>query len=190
MNKTLQIEERRREWLRLLKKTMQAIYGRESHYSSLCPQVRIDAEERTKALREVAALSKQIEMTVCQMDEIGRDGGFGFSVLMGSTPDLLTAEVLVLLVAAHLDSNVSLNLRGVQDLIHYVADLDPVSALKVRCMFRSDGILYPFVSMSKGMIISDTTVFLKESGFNSVMGLSNEILTFRCDAEALVGRVR
>jgi len=183
------IEAKRAEFLTILKKAIENIYGRESWYNSLCVQVRrVDKKEKAQALREIAKRNREISGLIRRLDAIGQEGGLGFAALLGYPPDELTATVLALLLAARLDNSVSMGIRAVQDVMHFAADRDPVAALKIRCMFRSDGALNKVVSLRNSIAIDDASTMLKESAVNRILKLPTEDVSSRCEAEALVGK--
>ena len=187
---TTNIEQRRSDWLGLLKKMVEAIYAREGHYNTLCPQSRIEETERAKAREAIVLLTRQIHGLIHQMDEIARDGGFGVTALMGHTPDDLTATVILLMLASRLNSNLASSMRGLDDLIHFAADSSPDEAFFVRSLFRSDSCLYPFVSIGRGIALDDCSVILRESSYNRMMGLSSDLTESRFEAEAILSRSR
>jgi hypothetical protein len=69
----------------------------------------------------------------------------------------------------------------------YASVRNPSIALNVRNMFRSDGKLFPFISLGRYIVLDELTVTLRESVFNRIIGQPSDLVEQKCDAEALVG---
>jgi hypothetical protein len=183
-------EQRRSQWLATIKQITEKCFERESRLSDVCPQrTSLDSNVKKQALKEIAMLSGEISKKVATLADIERDQGFGFGVL-GHAQEELTVVVLSLLFAARLDASVGRSIRSIQDVMDYASVRNPSIALNVRNLFRSDGKLFPFISLGRYIVLDELTVTLRESVFNRIIGQPSDLVEQKCDAEALVGNNR
>jgi hypothetical protein len=191
MKKVDNIEQRRSQWLATGKQIVETCFAREAQLGDLCPQrANLLQKDKNQALRKISILSKEISKKVEALAEIERDQGFGFSKVLGNNADELSVVVLSLLLCARLDASVARSIRVVQDVMDYTAVRNPSIALQVRKMFRSDGTMFPFVTMGRNITLDELSVTLKESVLNRILGLPSDLVEARCEAEALLGTVK
>lgn len=185
------LEQQRRCWLVTAKLITFACLKREAGLSDLCPQrTHLDQETKRAALRSVAHQTREIKMLVKRLADLEEDGGVGFVNVLGKPPDELTAVVLCLLMAARLDSAAASQFRILADVMNAAAVRNPLVALQVRNMFRSGSELFSLVVLGRCVNADEAFINLRESVFNKILALPSDALESRCEAEALVGKVR
>lgn len=88
MDKIQDVEQRRSLWLATVKTITETCFQREAQLSDLCPQrTPLDQDAKTLALKSIARLSREVSGQVQKLKDIERDGGIGFSVVLGQPPD-------------------------------------------------------------------------------------------------------
>ena len=187
-------EKRRSKWMSVVKEIVQLAFQQEARLTDLCPQRYLPRDHSSKiaALKAIASLKKQISQQVRRLALLEVGGGFGFKILLGRTPTELEGIVLSLLTAARIDSSsAGHQVRGVGDVIGLVAVRDPDTALKIRCLFRGDGSLFPLISLTRAAVLDDCGVTLSEKSLNRCLALGEDDETERfCMAFSLVGKWR
>lgn len=191
MEKIQDVEQRRSLWLGVAKQIVEKCFSREARLLDLCPRYLDKDGEKANALKAITGLTKEIGKKVQKLNEIERDGGIGFTNVLGHTPDdEVTTVVLCLLVAARLDCSAAGQLRTLADLMNQAAVRNPVVALQVRGMFRPGTALFPLVVLGRGIVADECYVTLRESIFNRILAQPSDALEVRLEAEALVGKIR
>jgi hypothetical protein len=175
-------------WLWKLKSIFEKAVLLDGIYSDLCPSRFVTDDERQVTLKRAADAKRLISETVKEALAIEADNkAFGITRLV-EEPDELTAETLLLLTAGRLDPRGAGMVRRVSDVVGLVAARDPALALFVRSLFRADSSIHKHFVLGCGAVLDDRSVLLRESSFNTVMGLSSDATEYECTHESRTGR--
>jgi hypothetical protein len=170
----------RQERLQAIKALTLTCFERDALHRNLCPMAysREDSPEvRADTLKKIARLTKVIAVHVFNITRLER-GKYGFTALLGRKPEPIETIALSLLLVARLDPSASREIWTVADVVGYTASRDLETSVRVRSMFRGDGVLSSHVMLSgSGVGLDEQRARLAESVVNKVLGLQLDPIT-------------
>ena len=176
------VAENQIQWLKTVKAVALACIERHNIIS--CPYVgTLDETDRNR----VAELGRSIHGHARDLIEQESDT-LGCTALLGRDPSITETITISLLTCARLDRDVARNeVSTVSDVISLVAARRPQQAIEVRNLFRSDGSLHGYVSLSYSSTLDETRVRLTETSLNTFLNIPNDETATIC---GIVGKIR
>lgn len=168
---TRTITSTRRDWLEAAKSILLLTVERHGLLGSLCPRyVHAEPAERTTTLKRVVEINAELDTLVADCAAIESEHDIGCRALTNSSDRTLVVTV-ALLVAVRLSADAGYEARTIADVLALVGARDPEESLIVRNLFRSDGILFPFVNILPAETLDTSRIAITESAFNKALGL-------------------
>lgn len=187
-------KDARREWLKAGKQVVECLMSIDAELNRICPRLGGQTgKDRRDTLRNICRLSENIESETAKMSRLEGSGGFGFKAALGFDPygDGTLTATLILILLARADTNVARAAYAVSDICTLVARRDPEVAVMVRSYWREDGPLYRYCLIGRAATLDESSIRMRESVWNSIMGLPAGDRTERlAEAEGLVGKNR
>lgn len=175
-------------WLEAGKRIAILCVERATRYNSLCPRFAcIPVAEKRAALKRIAEISSQLDSLAHHLATVEAKSDIGCRVLANSTNHTLIV-VVALLIACRLSHEMGSELRTVADLLSLAGNREPETSIRIRGMFRSDGILYRHVHLLPCENLDASRITITESAFNRALGLPHDKAECIFNLQAVAGR--